>query len=566
MTETVPEDVTRSGRASIGTLPPGVRVASFGRRLAAWLIDAALWAVLIVALFWVLQQVMVGGEVPDADDPRLDPVWAIWFPVALLSPFVLTTLAEGSAAGATVGKRALRLRVVPADGRRRVGWGRAAGRSLARLLSAAPLLLGYFACLWDRQHRTWHDHLSRTVVLELPAQPVVLPEPAAAPAAGADAAEAGAASARDPGTTREGPLRVDVDRLGGLADALTGSRHWLEAACVLRIVVAAGDPDEAARYRYCRSLLQAALFRPAVEVASEILAANPRHPGARALHAAAVLGLSNDPASALGAAEAARRPGDALLEAAIAHAWLWRGDRVAARQTAEAAVARYRDGAADEGAALLALAEVLGSKEGMGDEAAREACLRRLLRLAPRDPDVLTAVAASCLRQGRAAEAVPLLLAALRAEPQSLEARQLLAAAGRRRQAALDPAVARQRDQWLRYLQRSAFAGTFPGRLRRAMRLPMGIVPPSSTVLADPTACHCAETTRLYGSPAVEYARVHLGLLHHHGVGVIELRCPTTQAPWVGLEPGVADDQARLLAIDKAWASPGSRGPVGQYL
>lgn len=127
-----------------------------------------------------------------------------------------------------------------------------------------------------------------------------------------------------------------------------------------------------------------------------------------------MLGLSNDPASALGAAEAARQPGDALLEAAIAHAWLWRGDRVAARQTAEAAVARYRDGAADEGAALLALAEVLGSKEGMGDEAAREACLRRLLRLAPRDPDVLTAVAASCLRQGRAAEAVPLLLAALR--------------------------------------------------------------------------------------------------------------------------------------------------------
>lgn len=115
-------------------------------------------------------------------------MWGIWFPVALLSPFVLTTLAEGSAAGATVGKRALRLRVVPADGRRRVGWGRAAGRSLARLLSAAPLLLGYFACLWDRQHRTWHDHLSRTVVLELPAQPVVLPEPDAAPAADVEAA------------------------------------------------------------------------------------------------------------------------------------------------------------------------------------------------------------------------------------------------------------------------------------------------------------------------------------------------------------------------------------------
>jgi tetratricopeptide (TPR) repeat protein len=359
---------------------------------------------------------------------------------------------------------------------------------------------------------------------------------------------------------------VDADRLVGLADALTGSRHWLEAAGVLRIAVAA-DPDEAVRYRYCRSLLQASLPRPAVEVASEILASNPQHPGTRALHAAAVLALSNDPAAALSAAEAARQPGDALLEAMIARALLWRGDRTAARQTAEAAAARYRDGGADEGATLLALAEVLGSKEGMGDEAAREECLRRVLRLGPRDPEALTAVAASCLRQSRPAEAVPLLLAALRAEPQGREAAQLLAAAGRKRQAALDPAAARERDQWLRYLQRSAFAGTVPGRLRAAMRLPMGIVPPSATVLADPTACHCAETTRLYGPLAVEYARVHLGQLHHHdGVGVIELRCPTTQAPWVGLEPGVVDDHARVLAVDKAVAPPGRRGPAGQYL
>jgi hypothetical protein len=54
--------------------PPGIRVASFGRRLAAWLIDVALWAVLVVVLFWVLQQVIVGADVADADDPRLDPV------------------------------------------------------------------------------------------------------------------------------------------------------------------------------------------------------------------------------------------------------------------------------------------------------------------------------------------------------------------------------------------------------------------------------------------------------------------------------------------------------------
>jgi hypothetical protein len=149
----------------------------------------------------------------------------------------------------------------------------------------------------------------------------------------------------------------------------------------------------------------------------------------------------------------------------------------------------------------------------MGDEPGGEECLRRLLRLAPRDPEALTALASSCLRQGRAAEAVPLLLAVLQAEPQAGEAGQLLATVGRKRQAALEPALARERDEWLRYLQRSAFAGTIPGRLRAAMRLPMGIVPPSSTVLADPTACRCAGTARLYGPLAVEYARVHLGRL-----------------------------------------------------
>ncbi|UCH35603.1 MAG: RDD family protein [Armatimonadota bacterium] len=66
--------------------------------------------------------------------------------------------------GMTLGKWALGIRVVTADGSR-LSWGRAAARTAAFLVASAPLKAGLAAILWDRGRRGWHDHIAATMVV-----------------------------------------------------------------------------------------------------------------------------------------------------------------------------------------------------------------------------------------------------------------------------------------------------------------------------------------------------------------------------------------------------------------
>ena len=69
--------------------------------------------------------------------------------------------------GQTIGKMALRLRVVAAD-RTPVDGALAVRRTLAGALSALTLGLGYIPAFFDEERRTLHDRLARTRVVALP--------------------------------------------------------------------------------------------------------------------------------------------------------------------------------------------------------------------------------------------------------------------------------------------------------------------------------------------------------------------------------------------------------------
>jgi uncharacterized RDD family membrane protein YckC len=74
---------------------------------------------------------------------------------------------EGGMTGQTLGKRIVGIRVVDANGGQPgIGFGRGVGRYFARILSAIPLLLGYFWMLWDDRKQTWHDKLPSTLVVK----------------------------------------------------------------------------------------------------------------------------------------------------------------------------------------------------------------------------------------------------------------------------------------------------------------------------------------------------------------------------------------------------------------
>lgn len=67
--------------------------------------------------------------------------------------------------GATLGKMAVGLKIVRADGGR-VSMGLAAGRHFAQLLSAMILGIGYIMAAFDKEKRTLHDHICSTRVIK----------------------------------------------------------------------------------------------------------------------------------------------------------------------------------------------------------------------------------------------------------------------------------------------------------------------------------------------------------------------------------------------------------------
>jgi uncharacterized RDD family membrane protein YckC len=129
-----------------------LRDAGFWRRLAAWLIDGLVLLPLLL-VGWPLAMATVG-----------------WGPLAAGGVGLLATAwlyqagCESSGWQATVGKRALGLRVVGPDDRR-VGFGRATARLVAKGLSAAPLLLGFALAGVTRRKQALHDLVASTRVV-----------------------------------------------------------------------------------------------------------------------------------------------------------------------------------------------------------------------------------------------------------------------------------------------------------------------------------------------------------------------------------------------------------------
>ena len=76
------------------------------------------------------------------------------------------TALEGGPSGATLGKRAVGIKVVDSTSGEAIGYGSAAVRWIGRILSFIPVLLGYFWMLWDPDKQTWHDKMAHAVVVE----------------------------------------------------------------------------------------------------------------------------------------------------------------------------------------------------------------------------------------------------------------------------------------------------------------------------------------------------------------------------------------------------------------
>jgi uncharacterized RDD family membrane protein YckC len=138
-------------------------LASWRRRGAALLLDGMILGLVIAATL------LAAGIPADELRERLEAGETMTFVAIFLVPeAIYQTIMIGSRSQ-TLGKMALRIAVVDADDRSRIGYGRAFTRWLAtaamRALFTIPTIVDHLWPLRDPRNQTLHDKLARSVVV-----------------------------------------------------------------------------------------------------------------------------------------------------------------------------------------------------------------------------------------------------------------------------------------------------------------------------------------------------------------------------------------------------------------
>jgi uncharacterized RDD family membrane protein YckC len=149
-----------------------LRRAAPWRRLASWVVDGLLLALVAAPVVWLVLAAagpQAGGGPADIDSllAQAARMGRTLVPVLAFVALAASVYSALSVAlmGATLGKRLFRLEVVGRDGRR-PSPRRAVVRAALALLSFSLLGLGCLLALFSRSGRALHDFLAGTYVVE----------------------------------------------------------------------------------------------------------------------------------------------------------------------------------------------------------------------------------------------------------------------------------------------------------------------------------------------------------------------------------------------------------------
>lgn len=142
------------------------------RRSVAWLVDLVLIAVILFAVMAVLGN-LFPNDPAGSDGGASGAIGALAMLILPGAYFI----SFDSRSGQSPGRRVAKLRLAALDGRERLGLRAAVNRALWRYVSLLPCGIG---CLWalGRDRRTWHDILSKCVVVPVDAS-IIIEEPTA---------------------------------------------------------------------------------------------------------------------------------------------------------------------------------------------------------------------------------------------------------------------------------------------------------------------------------------------------------------------------------------------------
>lgn len=156
---------------------PSVVYAGFWLRFVALIIDAiVLWVVGAIVLFPLMGVMGIGAVLRGMNGPygpgmgpeQMIPFMSIIFRIIFISAvlrWLYYALLESSSWQATLGKKALGLEVTDMEGRR-IGFGRATGRTLGKIISAFIMYIGFIMAGFTEKKQALHDMMAGCLVIK----------------------------------------------------------------------------------------------------------------------------------------------------------------------------------------------------------------------------------------------------------------------------------------------------------------------------------------------------------------------------------------------------------------
>ena len=148
--------------------------AGFWLRLAAYLIDGLIVNVALYILFAIFGisyfSSFVGSEMLETGEPDPEVIagmfssMATMMLISVVGTWLYFALQESSDAQATLGKRAVRVRVTDIDGEK-ISFARATGRYFGKIISSMIFMVGFIMAGFTERKQALHDMMASTLVL-----------------------------------------------------------------------------------------------------------------------------------------------------------------------------------------------------------------------------------------------------------------------------------------------------------------------------------------------------------------------------------------------------------------
>ncbi|WP_178133212.1 RDD family protein [Vineibacter terrae] len=155
--------------------PAGVVFCGFWVRVAAYLIDGFIIGIPMVIVIGIVFATTLSGAMSSGDEQEIAAaavasagVFIIVYLLIFVAVWLYEAMMTSSAAGGTIGKRAMGMRVVRGTDGSRLSFGRATGRFFAKafITGIIPFGIGFMMAGFTDRKRALHDMIADTVVIK----------------------------------------------------------------------------------------------------------------------------------------------------------------------------------------------------------------------------------------------------------------------------------------------------------------------------------------------------------------------------------------------------------------